>query len=100
MKRSKNVLMTKRVAMKWLKSKMENYYQVTIYNRNKGSQRTANLLKLCRDGKLLLNGMKPIPDLGIKETFDGVVLSSSNHKSLTDLEKWFESNGYITSGVF
>jgi hypothetical protein len=44
--------------------------------------------------------MKPIPDLGIKETFDGVVLSSSNHKSLTDLEKWFESNGYITSGVF
>lgn len=100
MKKSKEVLMTRRVAMKWLKSKMENYYQVTIYNRNKCSQRTANLLRLCRDGKFLLNGMSPIKDLGIKETFDGVVLSSSDQNSLMELEKWFEGNGYVTSGVF
>ena len=93
------IIMSKKIASNWLKSKTKPRYEITIFNRDKSSKRTAELLRSVRDNKIKLAGMDTISDLGIKESFDGVTLWSSNHAALEKLAKWFEVRGYDTTGV-
>lgn len=98
--RNKVVIMRRKVALKWLKSRSKPYFQVTIYNRENSSKKTASLLRSIRDKKFSVKGMDAIEDLGVRESFDGVTLWSSDRKSLKKLTAWFEKRNYETTGVW
>lgn len=96
----KRVLLTRRVARKWLEEKANPEYRMSIFGMASKIRRFPDLLRSFRDGKLKIGGISPVRDLGIKEGFDSVTVWSSDRESLISLKDWCERMNLETSGIW
>jgi hypothetical protein len=95
----KRVVMARKVARRWIGRVAKAEYRVRILYGAKEFKNLTNLLRCFRDGKVAMKELKRIPDLGIREDFDGIDVWSSDHDALAVLNTWFEDKGFETSGV-
>jgi len=58
------------------------------------------LLRSFRDGKVAMEDVPQIHDLGVKESFDTVSVWSTDREGLIKLKDWFEKRGFETTGVW
>jgi len=100
MRLEKKVVMARSVAQRWIGRIAKAEYRVRILYGSKEIKNLTNLLRCFRDGRVAMSGLSPIPDMGIKEDFDGLEVWSSNHDAMVVLDKWFEDQGFSTSGVW
>ena len=96
----KRVVMARVVARRWLQDRVHSEYNLKVYHGPREIRNLPGLLRSFRDGKLKIGSVNPIPDLGIREEFDYIVLWSSDRSGLIQLRKWFESRGCETSGIW
>ena len=96
----KRVVMVRKVAARWIGRVAKAEYRLRVLYGSKEIRNLTNLLRCFRDGKVAMTGIRPMPDLGIKEDFDGLEVWSSDHDALATLNKWFEDKGFETSGVW
>ena len=96
----KRVVMAKKLARRWLKDKVSTEYRFTVYYGGREIKNLAGLLRSFRDSKLRLGSVEPLPDLGIKESFDSLQVWSSNRTALITLKDWIEGKGVETSGIW
>jgi len=96
----KRVLMTKRVAQRWLRAVSFPEYRIRVLYGAKEIRNIANLLYSFRDGKVAMKGVPRVADLGIKADFDGLELWSRDHDGLKALGEWFEKRGFETTGIW
>lgn len=95
------VLMTKRLARRWVLSHIRPESRITVYYGSDDVSRIPSLLRSFRDGKVKLTGVDiKIPDLGVQERFDAFEVWSSDKESMKVLNKWLEDRGFQTSGVW
>lgn len=95
------ILMSKRIAMKWLSKTAQAEYRVDIYFTNpKESKMMPSLLRSFRDGRATFASVGRIADLGVKEQGDVVTVWSSNREELIQLKDHFEKRGFETSGLW
>ena len=99
-KRETQIVMTQRVAARWISHVAKVEYRVRIMYGSLEYKNLPGLLRGFRDGKVAIKGLDPIPDLGVKEEFDALEVWSSNHKALLRLGEWAEGRGFETSGVW
>jgi hypothetical protein len=98
-KDEKTVLMTRRVAERWLKavSFPEHRFRVFYGAENR---HLYGLLHAFRDGRVAMTDVPRVYDLGIKERPDGAELWSKDREGLHALAAWFEKRGHETTGVW
>ena len=96
----KRVLMAKLVAGRWLSRVAHLEYRLRVLYGAREFKNIPNLLRAFRDGKVAMQGLAPLPDLGVKEEFDAVEIWSSNREALAKLKDWFERRGLETTGVW
>jgi len=96
----KKVLMTKRVAERWLRSVSFPEYHLRVLYGAKGIRNLPNLLYSFRDGRIAMQGVPRVADLGVKATLDGLELWSRDHDGLKSLADWFEKRGFETTGIW
>ena len=100
----KRVVMTKKVAARWLRDAAQPEYRLTVYEmgNSKPTRKLANLLRSFRDGKAHLNGVEHIQDLGINEgqLAGSMTVWSADHAALLALDEWLAKRGYGTSGIW
>ena len=94
------VLMSKRVAERWLRSVSFPEYRVRVLYGSREIRNLAGLLQSFRDGRIAMSGVPRVADLGIKESPDGLELWSRDHEGLRALTTWFEKRGFETSGLW
>lgn len=94
------VVMAKCVAQRWLAKKVQVEYRIRLMYGARNYKNLPNLLRAFRDGKTSIVGLPPICDLGIKEDFDAVEIWSKEYDSLVRLCKWFEKQGFETTGIW
>jgi hypothetical protein len=92
------VILSRKLASRWLREKGQAEYRLRIF----GSQirNFPGLLRSFRDNRTRIAGVTPITDLGIQEGFDYVTVWSKDYPALKTLQKWAESKGMETSGVW
>jgi hypothetical protein len=95
----KRVVMARTVARRWIGRVAKVEYRIRVLYGAKEFRNLTNLLRCFRDGKVAMMGIQRIPDMGIREDFDGIDVWSSDHDALVTLNTWFESKGLETSGV-
>lgn len=95
----KRVVMAHNVARRWIGRVARAEYRVRVLYGATDFKNLTNLLRCFRDGKVAMKGLAKIPDMGIKEDFDGIDVWSSDREALVMLNTWFESKGFETSGV-
>lgn len=93
------VVMTKRVASRFLENRSRLEYRLKIFKGCSNIRNFPSLLRSFRDGRVKIGSLDPIYDLGISEGFDYVTVWSSNHLALKQLSDWAEQKGMETSGV-
>lgn len=93
------VIMARDVAARWLTKEATPEYRVTVYNIGKEDKNLPMLLRSYRDARIKLGGMMPIPDMGMKDLGDRIVLWSNNRQAMTDLANWFDKHNYENSGL-
>jgi len=96
----KRVVMARTVALKWIQKQAQAEYRFKVLYGAKQIKNLPNLLRSLRDGKIAMEGVQTIPDLGIKESFDSIEVWSKNRKGLKYLQDWFEKRGFETTGVW
>jgi len=96
----KRVVMAKRVATRWLVRVAQSEYRLSVLYGSKGSQNMANLLRCFRDGKVAMQGVGRLSDLGVRDHGDSVELWAANREAMVQIKDWFEKRGYETSGVW
>lgn len=96
----KKVLMTKRVAERWLRAVSFPEYRLRVLYGSREIRNLTNLLYSFRDGKVAMKGVPRIADLGIKADFDGLELWSKDRVGLQVLGQWFEQRGFETTGLW
>ena len=79
-KKEHRVLMTKRLARRWVLQHITPESRITVYY---GADVSITM-----------------PDLGVKERFDAFEVWSSDKESMVVLNKWLEDRGFQTSGVW
>ena len=99
-KNETRVVMARTVARRWIGRAASAEYRVRVLYGSKEFKNLANLLRSFRDGKVAMSGIKALPDMGIKDDFDGLEVWSSDHDALVTLNDWFEKQGFETSGVW
>lgn len=94
--------MAKDVARDWISNRASEEHRLTIYYSNspKEVKGLVRMLRLYRDGQIRIDGVDPIPNLGIASGFDSVVIWSSDGEKVSKIKDWVESRGYETSGVW
>lgn len=96
----RRVVVTRRVAQRWLRRVAAPEYRFEILYGAKDFKNLPNLLRTFRDGKVSL-GVPTIPDLGIKEaSLDSVSVWSKDRDALITLQNWFEKRGFETTGIW
>lgn len=95
----KRVVMAHNVARRWVGRVAKAEYRVRVLYGATEFKNLTNLLRCFRDGKVAMKGITKIPDMGIKEDFDGIDVWSSDHDAMVQLNEWFEAKGLETSGV-
>jgi hypothetical protein len=96
----KRVVMAKMIAQQWLERQTRPEYRLRVYYAAREIRGLPALLRSFRDGKLKMGSINPIPDLGVKEDFDSFTVWSSDREGLQELQKWFETRGCETTGVW
>jgi len=96
----RRVLMAKRIATRWLIRVAKSEYRLSILYGAKGSQNLANLLRCFRDGKVAMQSVSPLSDLGVLDHGDSVEIWSSNREAVIQIKEWSEKRGYETTGVW
>jgi hypothetical protein len=99
-KRERRVIMARRVAAKWLQRTAKAEYRFEVLAGAPDLRHIPNMLRAFRDGKIAVEGVPLIPDLGIRDRRDTLVLWSKDRTGVMALKDWFESRGYETSGVW
>ena len=93
------VLMTRRVAARWVNRLATPQYRVRVLFGAREIKNLPNLLDSFRNGKVAMQSVPRIPDLGIKTDFDGIELWSTDQEGLVALQQWFEKRGFETTGM-
>jgi hypothetical protein len=96
----KRVVVAKWVAGRWIRRLAHPEYRLKILYGARGIRNLPNLLRSFRDGKVALEDIQQISDLGIKESFDSLEIWSRNREPLVQLKDWFEKRGLETTGVW
>jgi hypothetical protein len=96
----KRVLMTKRVAERWLRAVSFPEYRIRVLYGAREIRNLTNLLYSFRDGKVAMRGVPRVADLGVAADFDGLELWSKDHDGLKALGEWFEKRGFETTGIW
>lgn len=91
--------MTREVARRWILKQAAAEFRFKVYGAG-DIKRLPNLMRDLRDGKIAMESVESIPDLGIKEGFDSLEFWSGDREKLSKLHKWFEKRGYETTGVW
>ena len=96
----RQVIMTRKVAREFLRRIAYAEYRFEVLYGSREIKQLPNLLRSQRAGKVALEEVPTIPDLGIKEEFDKIALWSRDHKGIMALKDWFEKRGFETTGVW
>jgi hypothetical protein len=94
-----HVLMTRRVAARWLTKMAKPQYRIRVLFGSREIRNLPSLLDSLRDGKIAMQGVPSVPDLGINTDFDGIDLWSSQPEGIVALQQWFEKRGFETTGM-
>ena len=98
----KRVIMRKRVARRWVSGFASPEYRMKVLYGAREIKNLPNLLRSFRDGKVAMEGIPSIPDLGIKETFDSVEVWSKNREALVKFKDWwivYHPSSFATSRI-
>lgn len=96
----RQVVMAKRVARRWVASIAYPEYRLRVLFGSFQIRNLTSLLQSLRDGKIAMQGVPRVADLGLKEDFDGLDLWSKDREGLRALQAWFEKRGFETSGLW
>lgn len=96
----KRVVMARRVAQRWLRRVAHAEYRFDVLFGAREIKNLPGLLRSFRDGKVAMEGVPTIADLGVNERFDALSVWSSDRKGLIQLKDWFEKRGFETTGVW
>lgn len=96
----KRVVMARRVAARWIARKATAEYRFSVLLGQREIRNLPNLLRSLRDGKISMEGVPAIPDLGVFEEFDKVSMWSNDREALAKLSSWFERRGFETTGIW
>ena len=94
------VVMARTVAARWISRVAQPEYRMRVMYGASEYRNLPNLLRAFRNGKVNIQGLSPMPDLGVKEAFDALEVWSSDHEAMRILSKWAEKRGFETSGVW
>lgn len=102
------VVMAKMVASRWLASIAKSEYRFNIFGfpHPVKAKKFASSLRSLRDRQVQKGSgdgsfrIPVIPDLGVRETGDGVEIWSSDVDSLRKLAKWAEESGLNTDFIW
>jgi hypothetical protein len=100
MESEKRIVMVKRVAQRWIRRAAHAEYRFQVLFGAREIKNLPNLLRSFRDGKVAMEEVPRIPDLGIKEAFDSISVWSRDREALIQLKDWFEKRGFETTGVW
>ena len=100
MKTEKRVVMAKRVAARWLRKVARPEYRFRVLLGAREIRNLPGLLRSFRDGKIAMESVSKIGDLGVKGGFDYVAVWSQDREGLIQLKNWFEKRGFETTGVW
>lgn len=100
MTQEKKVVMTKRVATRWLSRVAHSEYRMTVFYGAKGTGNLANFIRCFREGKVAMHGVPSIPALGLADHGDSLELWGTSREAMVHLKDWFEKRGYETTGVW
>lgn len=96
----KQVVMVRKVARRWIGRVSRVEYRFRVLYGAAEYKNLPNLLRCFRDGKVAMKGLPTIPDLGVREDFDGIEVWSANREAMLALNQWFEDRGFETTGVW
>jgi len=96
----RRIVMSKLVAARWLRRKASPEHRFTVYGAALDAKSLPGLLRSFRDGKVAMEGVKPLPDLGVKEQYDVMSVWSRDRAALMTLKDWFEKRGFETTGIW
>jgi len=96
----KRVLMTRRVAERWLRAVSFPEHRIRVLYGSREIRNLTSLLYSFRDGKIAMQDVPRVADLGVKTDFDGIELWSRDHDGLKALANWFEKRGFETTGLW
>jgi hypothetical protein len=96
----RRVVMARRVARKWVRRLAHAEHRFSVLYGVRDHRYVPGLLRSQRDGRVAMESVPTIPDLGIRENFDSVTLWSANREAMVALKDWFEKRGYETTGVW
>lgn len=94
------VVMAKKIASRWIAQHAKPEYRVQVFYKNADSRNFPNLLRSFREGQVKIGNNAAIPDLGVEEQFDSVVLWSKDRKAMLGLVSWLEQEDYETTGLW
>lgn len=102
------VVMAKMVASRWLAALSKSEYRFNIFGfaHPSKAKKFASSLRSLRDRQVRKGASEEnvrfpiIPDLGVRETGDGVEVWSSNVDALRKLANWAESSGLNTDFIW
>jgi len=95
---ARRVVMTKKVARQWLLKQARPEYRFRVFNPN--AKDYPSILRSFRDGKIAMEEVHPLPDLGVKEDFEGFYVWSSDREALKTLQQWFAKRGLETNWIW
>lgn len=95
---ARRVVMSRKIARQWLLKQAKPEYRFRVFNPN--AKDYPSVLRSFRDGKLRMGSVQPLPDLGVKEDFEGFYVWSSDMTSLKTLQQWFAKRGLETSWIW
>lgn len=90
--------MTKKVARQWILKQASPEYRFRVFNP--AAKDYASVLRSFRDGKIAMTDVDPLPDLGVKEDFEGFYVWSSDREALKTLQQWFAKRGLETNWIW
>ena len=96
----KRVVMARRVARKWVRRLATAEYRFSVLYGVRDHRYIAGLLRSQRDGKISMESVPTVADLGIRENFDSLTLWSADRTAMLALQGWFEKRGFETTGVW
>ena len=95
---ARRVVMSRKIARQWLLKQAKPEYRFRVFNPN--AKDYPSVLRSFRDGKLKMGSVQPLPDLGVKEDFEGFYVWSSDMTSLKTLQQWFAKRGLETTWIW
>lgn len=96
----KRVIMAKKVAQRWLEENAFPEYRFRVLLNGGDAPAYAGLLKGLRDGRITLQKVARIPDLGVQEEVGSLTVWSANKAGMQSLRDYFMRRGMDTSWIW